>query len=140
VCGNGIPNDCENNKIQICHYSEQQDSFIDKCVSERRARTYLNSGKDYCGECRLSPAIQTICDDNNRCTIDKWNKRTGTCEHEPVQCPGGGRCSPAEGCLTKVDLCRKSTNEFRTCYIRDQNEFEIATPFEQPLIGQDEIW
>ena len=59
---------------------------------------------------------------------------------EPVQCPGGGRCSPAEGCLTKVDLCRKSTNEFRTCYIRDQNEFEIATPFEQPLIGQDEIW
>lgn len=132
MCYNGLANDCETGKIQICHYSQRHKMFSDKCVSESTAKTYLKSGKDYCGKCK------STCDDNNLCTIDKWNKRTGTCKHEPITCPGGGRCSPTEGCLSKGELCRKSTNEFRTCYVRDQDKFKLAFPFEEPYIHQDE--
>jgi hypothetical protein len=131
VCKNEIENGCKESKIQICHRIGRG-KFEDKCVSEADARRYLKSGKDYCGKCK------STCDDNNPCTIDKWNKRTGTCKHEPITCPGGGRCSPTEGCLSKGELCRKSTNEFRTCYVRDQDKFKLAFPFEEPYIHQDE--
>ena len=51
VCESGDNSDCKKNKIQICHYSQGNKIYREKCVTENQAKKYLELGKDYCGKC-----------------------------------------------------------------------------------------
>jgi len=42
--------------------------------------------------CKLDPIV---CDDNNACTIDTCNNRTGACVFEPVECNSNDLCVPS---------------------------------------------
>ena len=82
----------------------------------------------------------SICDDNNPCTIDKWDSTHSKCIHTPVECPGGARCSQTSGCTVNRNLCQNPPNIYRTCYERGVVEhFVLNSPFEEPSIDSDEL-
>ena len=41
--------------------------------------------------------VDADCDDDNACTVDACNVRTGVCTNNPRECPAGQECDPDTG-------------------------------------------
>jgi len=118
-------------KVEVCHIPpDDPDNYHTIKVGVKAAQAHLGHG-DLLKPCDTHAEI--VCNDNDACTIDAFNKN-GVCNNsEEVQCDNpenlcqvNHRCHPVDGCLYDEVICNAS-DPCIAASICDPNDGECVT-------------
>lgn len=107
----------DGSKIYVCHMMTEN-RFKSKCIKEENVRSFIKDHpNDFCGKCptesttsttttSLVTLISTVpnitCDDNDLCTINRYDNDSGQCTYAPVECRDGEVCDKTDGVCKSV--------------------------------------